>query len=105
MKTDWGASGVTLWNAAILADVVDGHDYETDGVLDFANFRFMVDLEDHRRPGDGREARGFAKRLFDLLQSGGARRLLLVDDLQGFVRDFDVDRDERITSSSPSAPS
>ena len=91
--TDWGTPGFTLWNAAMLADVIDGHAYETDGALDFENFHFMVDLEDHRRPGDGREARRFAAALFDHLQSHGARRLLLVDELQGFVRDFDVSRD------------
>lgn len=91
--TDWGTPGFTLWNAALLADVINGHDYETDGALDFGNFRFMVDLEDHRRPGDGREARHFAAALFDQLRSSGARRLLLVEDLQGLVRDFDVNRD------------
>lgn len=94
--TDWGTEGVSLWNAAMLADVIDGHDYELDGVLDFASFRFMVDLEDYRRPGDGRLARRFAANLFDNLRSKGARRLLMVDDLQDFVRDFDASRDGRL---------
>ncbi len=93
ITTDWGTQGVRIWNAAMLADLVDGHDYELDGSLDFANFRFMVDLEDYRRPGDGRSARLFALSLFDDLRSKGARRLLLVDDLQGFVRDFDASSD------------
>lgn len=97
--TAWGAQAVTIWTAGILADIIDGHDYESDGILDFASFRFMVDLEDHRRPGDGRLARRFAATLFDDLRSQGARRLLLVDDLQGFVRDFDVSRDRPVNPS------
>ncbi len=98
--TDWGSHGVRIWNAAMLADVIDGHDYELDGVLDFANFRFMVDLEDYRGPGDSHFARRFAVTLFDGLRSKGARRLLLVDDLQGFVRDFDASRDVPVNPNS-----
>ncbi len=89
----WKAPGYRLWNQAMLVDVVDGHPYETDGKLDFDNFRFLVDLEDQRRPGDGQVARRFAHSLFDRLRSAGAHRLLLVSDLQGLVRDYDTSRE------------
>ena len=77
----------------MLVDVVEGHPYETDGELDFDNFRFLADLEDHRRPGDGQVARRFAHSLFERLRLAGAHRLLLVSDLQGLVREYDAGRE------------
>jgi hypothetical protein len=88
----WGGRGFRFWNNAMVGDVADSHPYETDRSLDFGTFPVIIDLESGYSPGKGAQTRQFADKLFELLRQHGARRLLLVSDLQLELRRFELGR-------------
>jgi hypothetical protein len=89
---DWGGRGFRFWNDAMVGDVADSHPYETDRSLDFGTFPVIIDCESGYSPGKGAQTRLFVETLFELLRQRGARRLLLVSDLQVELRRFDIGR-------------
>jgi hypothetical protein len=89
---DWGGRGFRFWNDAMVGDVADSHPYETDRSLDFGTFPVIIDFESGYSPGKGAQTMRFADNLFELLRKRGARRLLLVSDLQVELRRFDIGR-------------
>jgi hypothetical protein len=88
-RPDWGGKGFRIWTDYMVGDVTDGHPYETDGPLDYPSFRFLVDFESGRKPGRGHSTREFADRLFAQLRTRGARRMLMVDEVQHVIDELE----------------